>query len=91
MAQTHIVKRKGRKERFDERKIYLSCFASCRVVGIPDKQNEKICGSVVKSVRAWVKNKREVRSKDIMKFVVSSLRKHDKDAAFMYETHKDIG
>lgn len=91
MVQTHIVKRKGRKERFDERKIYLSCFASCRVVGVPDKQNEKICGSVMRGVKAWIRNRREVKSKEIMKFVVASLRKHNKEAAFMYETHKDIG
>ena len=90
MAQTHIVKRKGHSEKFDERKIYLSCFASCRVVGIPDRQNEKICSSVTKGARAWIRNRREVKSKDILKFVVASLKKHSKEAAFMYETHKDI-
>jgi len=91
MAQTHIVKRRGHKERFDERKIYASCFASCRVVGLHDKQTEKICGSVTTSVKAWMRNKREVSSDDIFKVVVRSLRKHNKDAAFMYETHRDIG
>ncbi len=89
-SETHIVKRRGHREKFDERKVYGSCYAACMVVGMSEKQTEGVCESVTKDVKRWIKNKGSVDAHQIFNRIASSLRKHNKDAAFMYETHKDI-
>ena len=86
----HIVKRKGYKEKFDERKVYASCYAACLNVGIERKEAEKICENVAKDIKKWIKNKDEVASNQIFKEVAKLIRKHHKEAAYMYETHRDI-
>ena len=87
----HIVKRKGHKEKFDERKIYGSCYeASFSCCNYNEKQTEKICEKVTLEIKKWVKNKKEVTSEQIFKQVIKELKKHSKEAAFMYKTHRDI-
>ena len=87
----HIVKRKGHKEKFDERKIYGSCYeAAFTCCKFNEKQTEKICEEVTKSVKKWIKNKEQVKSEQIFKQVVKELKKHNKEAAFMYESHRDL-
>jgi len=88
--KTHIVKRRGHKEQFDERKVYISCFAACRSCQLEDVETERICRAVLKEVKSWIRNKRLVKSADIADQIRKSLRKRNEDAAFMYETHKDI-
>ncbi len=87
----HIVKRKGHKEKFDERKIYGSCYeATLSCCNFNKKQTEKICEKVTACVKKWIKTKKTVTSNDIFKQVVKELKKHSKEASFMYETHRDI-
>ena len=85
-----IVKRAGHVEEFDERKIYASCYASCLNAHIPKEIAESICEKVSAAVKTWAKKKKKVTSHLIFKQVVMAIRKHNKDAAFMYETHRDI-
>jgi len=87
---TIIVKRRGHKEKFDERKIYASCYAACLSSHLDRSYTEKACEAVTRHVKSWMKNKREVSSSQIFKMVEKVLRKYDKDAAFMYKTHRDI-
>lgn len=86
----HIVKRKGHKEEFDERKVYASAYAACLNVHLNEEEAEKIASKVSGEVREWIKKKREVSSQDIFDFVIKSLKKYNEHAAFMYETHRDI-
>lgn len=86
----HIVKRKGHRECFDERKVYASCYAACMSSHTPHKQAEKICQKVSSDVRNWIKSKRTVTAEQIFTEVGRRLDKHNKNAAFMYRTHRDI-
>ena len=86
----HIVKRKGHEEHFDERKVYASCYAACLAAQLAHHHAEKICEKVSKHVKSWIKNKEEVTSHQIFKETAKAIRKHHKEAAFMYETHRDI-
>jgi transcriptional regulator NrdR family protein len=88
--KTHIVKRKGHKEQFDERKIFISCFAACRSCQLEDADTERICKAVLRHVKSWIRNKRLVNSTEIADQIRKVLRKYNKEVAFMYETHKDI-
>ncbi len=85
-----IVKRAGHKEKFDERKVYATCYGACINASIKSREAEKICEKVTKEIKSWIRKKEMVTSEQIFKLMVRTLRKHNKDAAFMYETHRDI-
>ena len=86
-----IVKRRGHTEEFDERKVYASCYAACLSSHVPHMEAEKICEKVSKEIKTWARKKKQADSLEIFKKVISAMKKHNKDAAFMYETHRDIG
>jgi len=85
-----IVKRKGHTEPYDERKVYASCFFACRNSHMEEKNAEQICEKVTKYITKWAKKKKLVSSDAIFRLLAEELRKHNDDAAFMYETHRDI-
>ena len=85
-----IVKRKGHTELYDERKVYGSCFFACRNAHLSEKEAEEICNKVCKAITKRVNKKKIVSSNDIFKMLIQELKKHNEDAAFLYETHRDI-
>jgi len=85
-----IVKRKGHSEEFDERKIYGSTYAACLNTQLKHTESEKIAEKVSKEIKVWAKKRKTVDSSDLFKKTIAALKKHNKDAAFMYETHRDI-
>lgn len=87
---TLIVKRKGHKEKFDPRKIYASCYAACLSSHLQVRYAEEICEKVTKEVGGKLKNAKGVSSAKIFQLVEKAIKKHDKDAAFMYKTHRDV-
>ena len=86
----HIVKRHGHTERFDERKVYASCYAACLSAHIHPQHAEEICESVVRDVKKWITKKKETTSHQIFLETAKLIKKHNKNAAFMYATHRDI-
>ena len=86
----HIVKRKGHNQEFDSRKIYGSVFASCMVLRMSDGEAELLADTVSKEVSNQVAGASQVSSTQIHNWVVESLKKYNPDAAFMYDTHRDI-
>ena len=87
-----IVKvRNGQEQEFDERKVYASCYAACPSTRLYPQEAKKICKKVLKQIKSWVKNKKMITSNQIFKKVILIMEKYDKDASFMYETHRDIG
>ena len=85
-----IVKRRGHEEEFDDRKVYASCYAACLSSHIEHIEAEKISEKVSKEIKTWARKRKTVDSSDIFKRVIAAMKKHNKDAAFMYETHRDI-
>ena len=85
-----IVKRKGRTELYDEKKVYGSCFFACRNAHLSEQEAERICSKVSASATKWVRKKKVVSSNDIFGFLIHELKKHNEDASFLYETHRDI-
>ena len=86
----HIVKRKGHKERFDERKVYASVFAACMALRMSDEEGEVIANLVSHEVAEEYKTVHEVSAHTIHNFVTKSLRKYNSDVAYIYDTHRDI-
>ena len=85
-----IVKRKGHTELYDERKVYGSCFFACRNAQLSEKEAEEICNKVCKAITKWIKKQKVVSSNEIFRILIQELKKHNEDAAFLYETHRDI-
>ncbi len=86
----HIVKRKGLKQKFDERKLYASVFAACRSAHCGDEESEATANLVTREVKKGLDKKKEVSSNEIFKQAGDELGHLNKDAAFMYKTHRDI-
>lgn len=86
----HIVKRKGHTEPFDQRKIYASVYSSCIVLRMSDEEAELLADTVTKDVVKALSSHTEVSSREIHKNVVESLERYNPDAAYLYDTHKDL-
>lgn len=88
---THcIVKRHEHTEEFDERKVYATCYRACKNASLDDKKAEKIGEKVSAEIKEGVGKKKCITSRAIFERLTRTLKKHDKNAAFMYETHRDI-
>ncbi len=86
-----IVKRHGKREAFDERKVYGSVYAACHVVRMRERDCERIARVVSGKIKVFMLSERSVPAAGIAKVVERELRKHDEHAAFMYATHRDVG
>ncbi|MBI2020870.1 hypothetical protein HYS94_05685 [Candidatus Daviesbacteria bacterium] len=87
---THIVKRKGHKQEFDERKIYASVYAASLSAHADKEEAEAVANLVSREIKKWIEGKVEVNSDEIFKKVSEELMSLNKDAAFMYTTHRDV-
>ncbi len=87
---THIVKRRGHKQEFDERKLYASIYAACLSANVEKEEAAAVSNLVVKEVKEWLEEKEEMTSDQIFKKVGEELGHLNKDAAFMYITHRDV-
>ena len=87
---TTIVKRRGHKQEFDERKLYASVFATCLSAHVKHEEAESIANLVCREIKKWLTNKAEVSSGEIFKQTGEELKHLNKEASFMYLTHRDI-
>lgn len=88
---SHVVKRKGHTEDFDERKVYASVFAACMNIRMSEQEAELIAEKVSEEVKAWFNGQNEaVTSEQIFSKVIQELQHLNEAAAFMYTTHRDI-
>lgn len=90
MVHTHIVKRQKHQEPYDNHKVYASCYAACLNTNIPKKKAENICQGVTKEIDRWISKKDMVHSEEIFKEITKAMAKNNKEASFMYKTHRDI-
>lgn len=87
---THIVKRRGHKQKFDESKLYASIYAACLSAHIDKEEAAAISNLVFREIKKWTDDKKEVTSDAIFKLVGEELKHLNKDAALMYTTHRDV-
>jgi hypothetical protein len=51
---------------------------------------ERIAAAVCEAVSAWVSSQKSVTSADIFAETIKTMQAFNKDAAFLYETHRDV-
>jgi transcriptional regulator NrdR family protein len=89
MAQ-HIIKRRGHREAYDEKKIYASVYAASLNAHLVKVEAEKIAERVSRAITSWIALRETASSGDIFKEAIKLLKKENTDVAFMYETHRDL-
>lgn len=87
---TTIVKRRGHKQEFDERKLYASVFAACLSAHVKHEEVEGIANLVCKEIKKWLDKREEVTSDEIFQQAGKELEHLNKNASFMYLTHRDV-
>jgi transcriptional regulator NrdR family protein len=86
-----VVKKKtGECQSYDERKIYGSVYAACYVVRMKDKDCESVAEKVSATITNHVQKEKQVTAKHIKNHATKELKKYNKNAAYMYDTHEDI-
>jgi len=85
-----IVKRGAQAQSYDARKVYASAYFACRNAHLTEKEAEKIAEKIEAKITAYVKKEKIIISDKIFKMLVEELNKHNEDAAFLYETHRDL-
>lgn len=90
MVQNYIIKRRGRKEEYDERKVYASVYSASLNAHLNKLEAEKIAAGVSRQITTWLSGKGGASSEEIFKKTAELLKKENPDAAFMYETHRDL-
>ena len=85
-----VIKRRGKKQTFDEKKIYGSVYSACMECEMGEKKCEAVAEEIVGDVKKFLKGKTKVNSTEIFGFVIQRLAKKHEPAAFMYQTHRDL-
>lgn len=82
-----IIKRRGHKEHFDERKLYASIYAACASAHLTERECEKTADTITKKIKMFLKGKTQIDSRVIREKVSEELRKKDSELWFFYEEH----
>ena len=85
-----VIKKKGIEQPFDERKIYASCYAACLNVPLRHDEAHKICNNVCRDIHGWMEGKPVITTDRLFLEMIKAIRKYSKEAAYMYETHRDV-
>ncbi len=86
----HIVKRKGKLEAYDEKKVYASVYAAALNCHYSEKESEKIASHILKKVSSWTRKHLLIDSRDLRDRILLHLKKKDKHVALMYKHHLDV-
>lgn len=87
---SRIVKRHGRIEEYDIRKLYASVYAACLAVREPVGAAELISEKVCDDVAEWLKAKHTVTSADIRRVAGQHLHAYNANAGYIYRTHRTV-
>lgn len=85
-----VVKRRGHKENFDEKKAYASIYAACMDCSLGVKKSEEISQKLSDDLKLFLRGKKEVNSTEIFGFIIQKLATINEPSAFMYETHREM-
>ena len=83
-----VIKRSGLDQKYDEKKLYASIFASLIVCHISEKEAELISAEITKLMHRWVASKSHVSSHDLRLEASKHLRDYNHLAAYVYVHHR---
>lgn len=83
-----VVKRGGNDEKFDERKVYASIYASLAAVSVSTKEAELVATEITKLIKRWLGEKSHVSSHEIRVHAAHALQDYNHVAAYLYSKHR---
>ena len=83
-----IIKRRGHREKYDERKVYASVYAAALNCHYSEQKSEKIAKEITKKINSWIKKRKEITSEEIRDQIIKNLK--DRDVKLMYKHHLDL-
>lgn len=83
----NVVKRRGREEEFDEKKVYGSVYAACASAHLEEKECEAIAEDVTGKVKELADETDVLPTEDIRELVSGELEERDEELSFFYEKH----
>ena len=86
----YVVKRKGHKEKFDDKKLYASVYYACKSAELGREKCIAISEKLLRKIKTKLEKKKTIDSNDIFQSVGRELEKLNGHAAFMYKTHRDL-
>ncbi|MBI2105213.1 hypothetical protein HYT56_00065 [Candidatus Woesearchaeota archaeon] len=85
-----VEKRDGRCEKFDEKKAYNIFHRVGSNAHLNAKESKKLADDAMKDLKIFLKNKSIVKSTALFRQKIKILNKYNKEAAFLYEHHRDV-
>ena len=85
-----VIKRDGHEESFNRNKAYKSVYESCLNAHHKKKNAIIIAKKVINDLVKELHDKKKTNTDEIFKLISTLLEKYDVDAAFLYETHRDV-
>ncbi len=85
-----VVKRNGRDQEFDVKKLYASVFAACIAVRVQDEQAELIAQNVSDNIVAELESQESIKSVNLSELIYKHLGNYNQDAAFLYFSHRNV-
>lgn len=89
---SYVVKNGGlsESELFDPLKLHGSLMSACLAVRALEGEAHMVAQKITEKVIDWLDNKTEVTSNDVRRIAASNLQTYQPEAAYIYETYKDI-
>ncbi|MEK7620959.1 MAG: hypothetical protein AAB395_01235 [Patescibacteria group bacterium] len=89
---SYVVKSGGlhESERFDPLKLHGSLMAACLAVRSLEGEAHMVAQKITEKVIDWLDSKTEVTSNDVRRIAANNLQTYQPEAAYIYETYKDI-
>lgn len=84
----HIIKRHGRKEPYDERKVYASVYSAAINCHYKEHDAEHLALGIMRKVNQWADKHEHIDSAHIRDFVSTLLT--DDEVVMMYQSHLDV-
>lgn len=85
----HVIKRAGHQEKFDNKKLYASIYASCLAAHEPTTTSEKTAEKVTTKVSEWLKDRQTIVTSNDLRLKASEfLNEFSPDAAYSYAHHR---
>ena len=83
-----VVKRSGEDQKFDERKLYASVYASMIACKVTHKEAELIATEITRIIKRQVTNKSHISSHVLRVETAKHLREYHHLAAYVYMHHR---
>ncbi len=89
---SYVVKSGGlhESEIFDPLKLHESLMAACLAVRSLEGEAHMIAQRITEKVIDWLDTKTEVTSNDVRRIAAGNLQTYQPEAAYIYQTYKDI-